>query len=432
MIREYVRHFFRHAPILAIAAGVSQLLGLLSIAVLMRYNVGDAEAGAVRYGVYTFILAVLSMIGVASLTGMPSAILVGVAQGRPDALRSLTRRRIASAARVGCPILAVAGLAMAFFIPKLASPGYACLILAPIFPFIYSFTGVISYFNALHRFTGLALFQVVSGLLNLAVVVIILRFWPDRYVLPPVAWLVSKTLFEAGIYLWLVRRDRIPWRPAEAHLVSYGKKITLTGVTGNIESHLDSFIIGTLFEFVDLGFYRAGRAIVMPLRQVAQIYSQLMTPSLARQTPAQALSATNRLMAWSAPLILPGAALIYLALPWIYRLFLAEAGETAVVYARWFLLMVLVGTPWYFYYPFFRSQRQARRELIVFWSRGASLTVLMLLLIPFFGIMGIVYAEILATVVTSALAGAEARRSVPVRPSGNVPPVHRRRPANAK
>jgi O-antigen/teichoic acid export membrane protein len=389
---------------LAIGTVASNLLGLL---VLIAYNLyGTTEA----YGVYSYVMSLLAMLGIASVTGMAGAILVGAAQRKLHILRSGSRLRAKFSLLVGCPILLLTGLVMSFLLPQQKMAGYACLILLPVFPFMFSFTGVYSYLNGLGQFWLVAWAQIIAAFLNLAAVVLSLRFCPDQVLLPPIASLIVKTMFEAGVYVALVRRDRIPILDADTHLLSYGMKITLTGVTGTIESHFDRLVVGFIYGFHNLGMFGGGRVIVLALKQLPSIYYQLYVPKLARKSPAQALASTHRALRWSLLPILCGFAVIFWLLPWFYTTFLGKFGESST-YARWFLLMVLVGVPWYFYYPFFRSQRQARREVTAFWSQTASTAIGLLVLVYFFGLMGVIYAQIVATAILSAISWWQARKS---------------------
>jgi len=404
MLKDQIKYITRHGSALAMSGMLSTLLGLL---VIVAYNHYGTVEG---YGIYTYIMTALSLVGITSITGMVSAILVAASQNKPHVLRLASRRRVKFSLFLGCPILLLTGLVTIIWFPEQTAAGYACLSLVPVFPFMYSFTGIYTYLNGLRQFRIVALAQVLSAFLNLISVVGCLWWWPNLPALPPVAALVVKTIFESGLYLSLVRRDRIPLLDQDHHLLSYGMKISLTGVTGTLETHVDKFIVGLVYGFEKLGMFGGGRAIVMPLRQLSQVYYQLYAPKLARKDPKEALELTHRALAWGLLAIIPGFALLYWALPWFYATFLAKFGASGA-YARLFLVMVFVGVPWYFFYPFFQSQRQARREVIVRWSRSALALIGMLILIRFYGIPGVIYAEILAAVFMSAHSWHEAQKS---------------------
>jgi len=404
VLRDQLKYVTRHGSALAISALLSSLLGFI---VIVAYNLFGTVEG---YGVYTYVMAAASLVGITSLSGMTSAILVGASQSKPHILRLASRRRIKFSLFLGCPALLLTGLITILWFREYKAVGYACLCLLPIFPFLYSFTGVYSYLNGLRQYRTFAFIQIFSAFLNLVSVLVCLWLWPDLPALPPIAALAAKTTFESAVYVALVRRDRIALLDQDRHLLSYGMKITLTGVTGTVETHVDRFIVGLVYGFQDLGIFGAGRGVVMPLRQIAQVYYQLYAPKLARKSPAEAFRLTQRALGWGLLAILPGFALLYWALPWLYETFLAQFGASGT-YARLFLVMVFVGAPWYFYYPFFQSQRQARREVIVRWTRSALIVVGMLVLIRFYGMMGVIYAEIVATAFMSFQSWLEARKS---------------------
>ncbi|MCX8038136.1 MAG: oligosaccharide flippase family protein [Candidatus Sumerlaeia bacterium] len=408
LLRDQLRYVTSKGFALGLSAAVTNLIGFL---VLFAYNYYGTLHGTVGdYGIYSYVMAVMATLGLTSLTGLNWATLVASAQHKPHILRTAARRRIASSTLLGIPALLLTYLVIALWFPNLISAGRACLFLLPFFPFMYSFTGVYYYLNGQGKFWQFAWAQIVAALLNLAAVVICLRCWPEWSLLPPVATLASKTLFEAGLYWALIRRDRIPLLDQDRHLLSFGVKTSLTGVTGNLESHIDRLIVGTVFGFQDLGMYNAGRGIGLPLRQIPLIYYQLYTPKLARKTPGEAWRLTNRALAWGIVFLAPVFALIYWLLPWLYAAFLHKFDQSSF-YARWFVAVAAAGIPFYFYCPFFHAQRQARREVTVRLTRTILITFGLLALMPHYGIMGAVYAQLFATAFMSFHSWWEARKS---------------------
>ncbi|MCX8038137.1 MAG: hypothetical protein N3D11_13995 [Candidatus Sumerlaeia bacterium] len=108
----------------ALAAGVA-VTNLLAVLVPVTYNAFRSVEG---YGIYTFIMSVMAVAGMSSLSGMNSAILVAAAQEKFHILRTATRRRVHFSLAVGCPGLLAAGLAMLQWFPQQRLVGYACFI----------------------------------------------------------------------------------------------------------------------------------------------------------------------------------------------------------------------------------------------------------------------------------------------------------------
>jgi len=355
-------------------------------------------------------MTVMALTGITSLTGLNWATLVGSAQGKKHILRSAARRRILASLVLGCPVLLSTWWILRTWFPEQSPASRACLLLLPVFPFMYSFTGVYHYLNGLGQFWCVACAQIVAAFLNLLAVSVCLLVHPSSSLLPPVAALLVKTLFESSLYLALVRRDQIPLLDQDAHLLSFGTKATLTGTTGNFDTYADRLVVGFIYGFNPLGLYSGGRSVVVALRQIPLIYYQLYTPKLARRRPADAWRLTNRALVWGLLLFVPIYALVYWALPWLYSTFLGKFDQSAS-YARWFVLMSFVGIPYYFYCPFFHSQRQARREAIVRVTRTVLYVLGLLVFVRIYGLMGIIYAQIAATAIMSVHSWWEARKS---------------------
>jgi O-antigen/teichoic acid export membrane protein len=403
LLRYQIGYIFRNAPVLALGTVLSNILALL---VLVAFNeLGDPKS----YGVYNFITSILAFAAITTFTGMQPATMVAAAQNKPHILRRACRLRIRFGALLGCPVLLILALVMIYRGQEHLQAGYAFLILLPFFPALFAFTGVHSYLNGLRQFTLVALFQIINSFLNLLSVTLALWFWPGWMILPPIAMLASRACFEGFIYYYLIRRDKIPLRDADREIISYGMKLSLTGVSGTVETYIDRIVIGVIYGFTDLGLFSGGRAIAQALKQVPHLYYQLYAPKLVKKSPAEALRLTDRVVVYGVIAAIPLFAVIYWALPWVYTEFLGKFKDS-ILYARLFLIMVVVGLPWYFYFPFFHSQRRARSEIIVRYTRAVIILFGLLVLIYFYGIVGAIYAEILATALLSVHSWYEAHK----------------------
>ncbi len=97
MIRSQINYITRHGISLVTSVVACNLLAML---VPVIYNIFRHVEG---YGIYTFIMSLMAVIGMSSLSGMNSAILVAAAQNKLHILRSATRRRILFSFLLGCP-----------------------------------------------------------------------------------------------------------------------------------------------------------------------------------------------------------------------------------------------------------------------------------------------------------------------------------------
>ncbi len=68
-------------------------------------------------------------------------------------------------------------------------------------------------------------------------------------------------------------------------------------------------------------------------------------------------------------------------------------------------------------------QRLARREIVVRWSRSAINVVGLIVFVYFFGIMGVIYSQIVASAFMSALSWWDARKSRAVAGPPEAPPL---------
>jgi len=172
LLRQQFQYIARQGTALAVGVALSNALAVL---VPISFNAFKSVEG---YGLYSYVMSVLSIVGISSLSGMNSAILVGAAQNKLHILRSATKRRIMFSLLLGCPTLLAAAIIILKWIPQQTPAGYACLILLPVFPFTYSFTGVYPYLNGRRQFWTYAVATIVAAFLNVAAVFVCLWIWP--------------------------------------------------------------------------------------------------------------------------------------------------------------------------------------------------------------------------------------------------------------
>jgi len=404
-----IKYVGREGSILAATLVVTSGLGLL---VPLLFNECSTVAA---YGVFQYINVIVSLVGITSLHGMNNAILVAAARGHDRVLRRASLLRFKTSLLVGCPILLASGLVFSRAGGDYVQVARACFILLPFFPAMFSFMGVYSYLNGKRRFTEMAALQILYSIGNVGLICVCLGYFPQWVFLPAVASLVFKTLLEMGLFFALVRRERIAGGATaegeERKLIAYGLKMSMTQLVGLVQARLDRFVVGTLYGFSDLGSFGAGRAVVPPLRGLLVLYPRLYIPKLAQRPRPLALRSTYKALALGVLGAIPVFLLLVLAVPWAYEVLLPRFPGSGT-YARYFVVVVFLGVPFYFFYGFFQSQIMARREFVVRAANAAVLILSMIVLIKFFGLMGVIYAQMLAAVVLSVHSWFEARRSV--------------------
>lgn len=407
MIKFDIKYVSQQGSILTATLLVTNALSLL--VPLLFHECATTAA----YGLFQYTNVLAGLIGISSLLGMNNAILVAAAQGRDHVLRTASRMRVKTSLLIGCPALFATGLVFARIGGEFTDISLACFLLLPFFPIIFSFMGAYSYLNGKRRFAELAAAQILYSVGNIGLICICLGYFPEWIYLPAVASLALKGLFELAVYISLVRREKIGFA-ADEHdrkIIAYGIKMSFIRVVGAIHARLDRFIVGSVFGFGDLGSFGAGRAVVVPLREMMILYPRLYIPKLARRGKHQALRSTYKALAAGLLGALPVLAVLILAVPWAYDLLLSRF-EGSSTYARLFVVVVFLSLPFYFFYGFFQSQIMARREFVVRLTNAVLVLALMLVLMRFFGLMGLIYAQMIGSVALSLHSWFEARRSV--------------------
>lgn len=222
-------------------------------------------------------------------------------------------------------------------------------------------------------------------------------------------------MVETTLYITVVKRDRIALVDADRKMLAYGMKITLTGVAATVQARLNRIIVGLVYGITELDGFAAGRAITLPVRQILATYRNLYTPKLAQKEPAEALRQTHRAFGWVALGIVPIVAVFFVLVPWFFNTFLERfetAGEVAAsTVGQWYLVAMLAGTPFWFFISFLQAQRKARYQVIIVWTNLVVMAACLIAFVHFFGVMGVLYAYVLAVASQSLHSAVLAQRS---------------------
>jgi len=234
------------------------------------------------YGVYKYILSIVSLIAVTTLTGMDSAITQSISRGFEGTLTPAIKTRIKWGV-LGSILSLLTALyyytqgnptfTVAFSIVAIFMPFYESLDMYNSLLFGKKLFSVYTHYNTIRKIVGL-LIIVVTLLLTDNLSIIILAFFFSTII--PTIFFLYKTIHT---YQTNSNLDR--------EALSYGKHLSLINVLSTILGQLDKILIFHYVGAVNLAIYALATAPTDQIKGLLKNINLLALPKFANQTKAE-------------------------------------------------------------------------------------------------------------------------------------------------
>lgn len=348
------------------------------------------------YGTYQYILAMVDLFGIFVLAGMDTALGRSVARGMDGSWKSAISAKV----RWGLVGAAASFVLGAYYVARgNMLLGSAFIIAAIAIPF-WELGGIyVAYLQGKKRFDLLNIADVL-GQLCVAFAVIPLLFITDNILVILAAYLASYGVVRAACFAYALRKEP-PNESRDPEMVSYGKKLTLVSVMGNLATNADKIILWQFLGPASVAVYTFAQSI--PLRAIGflKIVNRLAFPKMAAQEDGVLQETLMPKIVGMVLVSIVGAILYALAAPYLFALLLPQYMEAVPYTIVVGILMVL--QPFSLISSAFTAQ--ARQWEIFTWSIGTPIARLLLFVtfIPLWGLWGAIWALVAAKTLESAL-----------------------------
>lgn len=205
-----------------------------------------------------------------------------------------------------------------------------------------------------------------------------------------------------GLVYWLVR-PALEWNPSlPGPLLNYGLKSHLGGATSYFNQRLDQLVMSVWLPPEALGFYVVAVALASPLTVIPNAIGIVTLPAAAREDPAGAKKVVRQSLRTVLVLLLGGAAVLFVLVPYLLPLFFGQAFRPAVTACR---VLVVAMVPLGLSIVLYESLRALNHPFAQAYAEIAGIVVTLLLLpflLPRYGFLGAALAS-LAAYATSLL-----------------------------
>ncbi len=378
-----VSYYGKNATYIAIGEGVFLVCGLLLSVAFTRLVSKEI------YGQYNYILSIIRILFIFSLPGMSTSISQAVARGYDRVFVEGTKTMM-KWSLLGSVIVFFIGVY--YYLNGSITMGKCFMISAPIFPLFSSTQTYLSFLRAREQFKKASLFRSIVAIILTLVTIAVIYFSKDLLLIV-ITYTASFSIMHFSLLIVTMTSGKLNKNFDEKSL-SFGKHMTAQSVIGTIAMHIDKIIIGIFLSFSDLAIYSIAR-----MAELGVIFTPITTPVFIRLVKMDREEASRELRKRLKYVILLyalicgiGIALVPYAVPF---LFTAEY-SASILYAQIIVFSLLIEVPGGFLLALFKAHREIGKLYKITIIYNVAEIILLLGLVPFFGLLGAALAKVIA------------------------------------
>lgn len=366
---------------LLVAQGVNFLLSFLLIWAFA--NLVSKEV----YGQYRFFTTTASLLALAALPGMKTAIVRAVAQGRSGVIPSAVRTRI----KWGVLGTSAGFIAALYYLYMGDRTMFGLFILVAILvPFTESFEVTQSYHNGRKDYVHYATSSIARYTIIVTTTLIALLLSQNIFVILG-AYLISTAAANASIYWHSIHRFPLS-NNSDRETIPYGIKLSWVTFLGSAANNIDKVALWYIAGPVQVAVYTIAIAIPKEIGDGLNYIGKLALPKMAdRDTRELQYALLRKLLIFFVSTI-PIALGYVIVAPFVF-LYLLPQYTNAIGYSQLAAVMI-VCAPLILLTQYFQATMHVKALSILGMTQPIITIVLFLILIPAFGILGAIYALI--------------------------------------
>lgn len=371
---------------LAVAQGVSTVSAFfLSIAFA---NLLPKEA----YGTYRFILSILSLLTIPTLSGINTALINSISRGFDGTIFESLKTKIRWGILGGVASLALSGY---YFFHHDTQLTFAFLIAAFFMPIMDSLSIYSSILEGKKLFKISTIFSVCSTIFSFILMLNTL-YWFDSVLAVIFTYLFANT-FARLVFLIICIKKFKKNNEIEKGSIKYGKNLSIISILGTISSNLDKILIFHFLGAAQLAIYSIALAPAQKLGKVVDFICPIALPKFSAQDPeALKKNLPSKLVKFFLVSLVIVCA-YYLLAPYMFK-YLFPKYIASIKYSQIYAFILLLQTRALINTALTSQQQQ--KSLYIF-SIGHSMTRLisLFILLPLIGVWGAILSIVIAEAV---------------------------------
>lgn len=400
-IIRLLRRSERHTKMDMVYVASGALWANLSQVVFMAVSLAASVAFAhylpkETYGSYQYVLSIAGLIAATTLTGMNSAVTRAVARGHEGELRKSVRFQLLAGI---LPTLIAAGVSLWYAAGQNSGLSLAFLWIALFLPTANAFNTWVAYTGGKKLFKIGSYYGFVNNIVQYGAIIACTIFTRNFVWIIFGNYLVN--LINNVIIYRMVTRQVPPNDQTDDETVRYGTHLSLMSIPGAIAGQLDALLV---FHFVgptQLAVYSFATILPERLAGVLKFIPSIALPKLAQKSEQNAVRLVREKLWLMLALTAIAAGLYALLAPLVFT-FLFPTYLDSVPFTQVYALSFfsVVGA---FLQTVLTSQKKTRELYVLSTSLPILKIVLLVALMYFYGVWGILWAQIVAVAASIAL-----------------------------
>ncbi len=342
------------------------------------------------YGTYKFILSLSALLVIPTLVGMDTAVVRAVARGSEGTIIPAFKTKVRWGLLGGLASLALAGY---YYFQEDTILTFSFLIAAIFIPFMDPAAIYESYLGGKKLFSFSAKYRSIIRIIATAVMITVL-FLSDNIFYVILAYFIPYSLLRY-IFLKIALKKFAPNKNIDPKAISYGKHLSLISVIGTITGNIDKILLWHFLGAIQLATYSFALSPVNQVKSAFKNLRPLSMPKLSQGSMAKLKITLPKKIFKLFLIILPIVILYIIFAPLLFRIFFSQY-ISSINYSRVFAFSLLLYPMTFFNYAL-TAQMKKRQLYIASTITNISQIILLLILLPLYGIWGAIFV-LLATV----------------------------------
>jgi O-antigen/teichoic acid export membrane protein len=349
------------------------------------------------YGTYSYILAWISVLGIFALSGMDTAVIQSVSRGFESSFISGWKNKV----KYGFMGTVASLLIGAYYNYNGNQTLSLAFFAAAIFiPFLNSFQIYNAYLLGKKEFKTSACYA-ISGQLFIALTLITALYLTNNIVYLISAYLIANFIPNFVFFIRTKLKTQLSISEEDSGLISYAKHLSLINVISVIASYLDQFLAFHFLGPVNLANYAFATAPPEQIKGLFKGLPDLALPKFSERTEEDLKKTMLRkiIILTIFTIVIVG---IYIVLaPWFYKIFFPRYIDS--VFLSQIFALSLLNTPPALIIGAITAHKKIKK---LYWFNTVSpifQILIMSILTPLYGLMGLILARIAARTFTTAV-----------------------------
>jgi len=349
------------------------------------------------YGNYKYILSITGILAISALSKIDTAVILAVARDFEGIVKEAFKTKIKWGLLGSLGALIIAGY---FFIENNLIFALSFLIAAVFLPLMESSQIYLAYLSGKKLFALQAKYNSIIRIVSSLGIIAVL-FLTKNIIFIILTYFALYTLLRI-YFLHRTLKELPPNQKTDPQFIPYGKQLSFLRIFVDIANYLDKILVFKFLGAVQLAIYIFAVIPVDQINTILQSVRLIAMPKFSSGSENKIKKALPGKII-KAMLITIVLVVIYILLaPYLYQIFFPQYSES-INYSRFYALLLIL-FPMTLIPSYFQAKIK-KKEVYIFSLVPSSIRiVLLLILAPGYGIIGVISAIILASVINSLLA----------------------------